>query len=346
MSFQYLKLLCKLNFKIKFLGDDFFPHQPYTSELQKMGIEVLYGIDFQNDWNRWICENGKHFSYVIINRPNIASTYLRDLKANTSCPLIYFGHDLHYLRNIRKYNLLKETTYLIEANNWKKLELEVLSLVDYALYPSSVETDIIRNEFGLNNSKVLPLNIFENDTGSDLIKNDKSKSDLLFVGGFGHDPNVDAVNWFLSDIFPKLKKSIPDLKFHIVGSNPPEQIYNLNSESIIVHGYVADSVLKSLYESCRIVVAPLRYGAGVKGKIIEAIYHRCPVVTTSIGAEGIDNSFSLLTIADNASSFYQEVLNLYTDEVRLDYIFENSPRFIQNNYSFKTIENIINELMP
>ena len=107
------------------------------------------------------------------------------------------------------------------------------------------------------------------------------------MGGFGHPPNLDAVLWFAREIFPLVLEEEPEMVWHIVGGNPPEEVQALASERIQVHGYIPDEELNALYRQVRLVVAPLRYGAGVKGKVVECIYHQCPLLTTAAGVEGL-----------------------------------------------------------
>lgn len=346
MSFQYLKLLSSMGFRIKFMGDDFLIHEPYTTTLQQMGIEVMHGYEIQLGWQGWLKDNGRHLSYVIVNRPNVALNYIDEIKACTNCPVIYFGHDLHYLRTLRKYNIFKDKKYLKESEKWKKEESKILSAVSIALYPSTIETLMIDKEFKGVKTGILPLNVFENLTNSRLEQFSSSKKDLLFVGGFNHDPNKDAMLWFSREILPVITEKIPGIKLNIVGSNAPKEILELASDQIRIHGFVDDATLRDLYDSCRVVVAPLRYGAGVKGKVIESLYYRTAIVTTTIGVEGIENSRSLITIADDSRAFADAVIELYNNETRLKEIFDLSPEFIRKNYSIDSVMHIMNQIMP
>lgn len=333
MTFQYLKLLVSLGHKVKFLADNYIAIEPYTSILQQMGIEVLYGNDFQINWKSWIKTNGRHFSCVILNRPNVAIKYIDIIRENTECPILYFGHDLHFLRIMRKYELLGKTSLINEFKRWRDSEQEILSKVDIGFYPSFTEPETVKKEFNLSNTAVLPINAYEKTTGSSLLEFDGSKKDLLFVGGFQHDPNIDAVNWFVSEIFSIVHNSLPDVKLHIVGSKTPESIKSLASDKIIIHGYVNDEELTTIYDSCKVVIAPIRYGAGVKGKIIEALYYRCPVITTTVGVEGIDNSRSLIRLADDSVTFAECLISLYENDQLCKKIFDEAPNFIRENYS-------------
>lgn len=146
------------------------------------------------------------------------------------------------------------------------------------------------------------------------IQDDFAKREgLLFVGGFAHPPNADAVLWFAREIFPAIRKELPDVKFYVVGSKVTDEIQALEQpdNGIVIKGFVSDEELERLYASCRVVVVPLRYGAGVKGKVLEALYNGAPVITTSIGAEGIPFVDQALKIEDTAEGFACQTTGLY-----------------------------------
>ena len=159
------------------------------------------------------------------------------------------------------------------------------------------------------------------------------KKDLLFVGGFTHTPNVDAVLWFCNDILPIILRQIPDIKVFIVGSNAPDTVLNLQSENVIVKGFVSDEELSQLYEQCRLAVIPLRYGAGIKGKVIEAMSNGMPIVTTSVGSEGILGAEHFMCIEDSKEGFARKLCELYQNERELIRISKASYQYIETNFS-------------
>ncbi|MFQ5924452.1 MAG: glycosyltransferase family 4 protein, partial [Dehalococcoidia bacterium] len=175
------------------------------------------------------------------------------------------------------------------------------------------------------------------------------RRDIVFVGGFDHTPNVDAVTFFVKEIFPLVKESLHDVRFYIVGSaivgsNPPGQVLSLASEDVIVTGYVRD--LTPYFESCKLSVAPLRYGAGVKGKINQSMSHGLPVVTTSIGAEGMEAMDGEdILIADSAADFAHKIALLYRDGSLWHRLSENSMRNIQRYHSYEAAKTKLGELL-
>ena len=157
-----------------------------------------------------------------------------------------------------------------------------------------------------------------------LNKDFAKREGLLFVGGFAHPPNADAVLWFAKEVFPKIREQIK-VNFYIVGSKVTDEIKALEQpgNGIIVKGFVSEEELADLYRNCRIVVVPLRYGAGVKGKVVEAIYNGAPIVTTSVGSEGIPD--------------------VDKDEKRLEDLAEKTQVYIREHFSIDAAWDVIKE---
>ena len=155
---------------------------------------------------------------------------------------------------------------------------------------------------------------------------------LLFIGGFWHKPNEDAVIYFVKDILPKVIKKIPDLIFHIVGSNMPESVKTLRSANVDPLGFVPD--VAPYFESCRVFVAPLRFGAGMKGKVGQSMSYGLPIVTTQIGAEGMAVRHEKhLLVADDQEDFADCVVRLYGDEALWQRLSAEALAHLEANYS-------------
>ena len=175
--------------------------------------------------------------------------------------------------------------------------------------------------------------------------NARKRQDIMFVAGFQHTPNIDGAIWFVKNVFPKIKQTHKDIKLYLVGSNPTDEILQLASPDIIVTGFVTDAELDKFYSEIRLVVVPLRTGAGVKGKIIESVFHKVPVITTSIGIEGIDNSLKQIIVKNSASDFAKSVCDLYTNYTELDAKSKNSEQFIAQYFSENAAVNALRDYM-
>lgn len=329
--FQYLKLFVSQGFNVKFIGDNFYQHEPYTTVLQQLGIEVLYGPECAAHWKDWIIDNAEHFDYVFLNRPHIAPKYLDFLRLYTHARIMYYGHDLAFLREMREYEVTGDASFRDSAKEWMPKELALMREADMAYYPSYVEVDEIHKLDPDIRVKAIPAYLFENVEweGYDFA----ARKDIMFIGGFGHRPNVDAVKWLAEDILPALRKLLPGVKIHVLGSNPPKEVQALASSDLIIEGFVTDEQLDAFYRESRISLVPLRYGAGIKGKVIEAMRNGTPVVTTPTGAEGIKDAESVMAVEETAEALAKRIAGLYNDEAALTELSRRSVDYVKKNYS-------------
>ena len=340
--FQYLKLFVQKGYNVKFIGDNFYRHEPYTTTLQQLGIEVLYGPHYAQNYEKWIKDNGEYINYVFCNRPHITEKYIDFLVNNLSSKIIYYGHDLHFLREMREYELTGNEKCLETSKEWKVKELAIMKKADVVYYPSQIEADLIKEIDNSIVAKAIPAYIFNDDKQS-IAYNISDRDGVMFIGGFGHKPNVDAVIWYVKEVLPYVLESNPHIKTYILGSNPPSDIKELASQNVIIKGFVTDEELEAFYSQCRLSIVPLRYGAGIKGKVIEGMYHQIPILTTSVGAEGILNSEDSLVVKDDAKEFAQALIELYDDEDRLRQLSSHSLEYIKKYYTMKRVEEVIGE---
>lgn len=337
-TFQYLKMFVEEGYTVKFLPDNFYQNEPYCSELEQMGIEVLYGPEYANTIFDWLEKNKDNIDVVYLNRPNIAPKYIDFFKKQTDIKIIYYGHDLHFLREMREYELTGDKEKLISSENSKKIEFSIMKKADCVYYPSYIEEEAIKKIDPTINVKAINAYLFDN---VDLEKkyDFENREGIMFVGGFNHTPNVDGVKWFMENVYPVLEeKNIP---FTIAGSNPPQVIKDYASDNVVVTGFISDEELSEIYSKTRIVVAPLRYGAGIKGKVVEGMSKGLPLVTTSIGAEGLANTEDILMVEDDPKKFAKAILDIYDNPKKLAEISMNERKYIVDNYSTKAAWNIV-----
>lgn len=342
-TFQYLKMFLTKGYVVKFIGDNFLHEEPYTTVLQQMGIEVLYGADYVSGIWDWFDKNGKEISIAYLNRPHIATKYVDYIRENTDIKVIFYGHDLHFMREYREYELTGDDQKKQESNYWKGVEFALMRKAAVSYYPSYVEEEAIRAIDRTISVKAITAYVYEeflNNLNFDFEK----REGLLFVGGFAHPPNADAVLWFANEIFPLIREKMA-VNFYVVGSKVTEEIKALEQpgNGIIVKGFVSEEELSELYQNCRIVVVPLRYGAGVKGKVVEAIYNGAPIVTTSVGSEGIPGVEDVLLVKDAPEEFAEAVTGLYTDMERLPELCRKTQEYIKTHFSIDAVWDVVKE---
>ena len=338
-----LKILVDLGHRVTFIGNNFDHFDHYDSIMQQAGVEVLYS-PFISSIAQYLAQCGQYFDIVILSRPHIVENHIAYVrKYCVHAKVVYDTVDLHFIRESRRAEILQDPVLKQKGNELKKRAINLAQLSDATVVVCYDEQQILMKEDPSLNVQIIS-NIHEVSLSE---KKYSERKDILFLGAFLHDPNVDAVLWFVREIFPKIVSHIPDIKFYIVGDQPTNEIISLSSKNIIVTGYVEN--LTDCFNNCRVFVAPLRYGAGVKGKINQSMSRGLPVVTTSIGAEGMDlsNNENAL-IADDPNIFSQKVIQLYEDEQLWNKISKNSIENIQKNFSYdhskKVIEIFINSL--
>jgi glycosyltransferase involved in cell wall biosynthesis len=283
-----------------------------------MGIEVLYGTFYAQNWKEWLKNNGKFINYVFLNRPHISINYIDEVRKYTNAKVFYYGHDLQFLREFREYHLTNDKLKLQSSKETEKIEFSIMNMVDFSYYPSQIEVDEIRKKSSSICVKTIPAYLFENKQNKE--RNFENTKDIMFIGGFQHKPNIDGILWYVREIYPVLNERRPDINTYILGSNAPNEVLRLNSEKLIVKGFITDEQLLDYYRNCRLSIVPLRYGAGIKGKIIEAMYNQIPVIITFIGAEGIKGAENFLFIKDDPVAFAEEIINIYDDHKLLSEI--------------------------
>ena len=340
-TMQYLKMFVQQGYSVKFMGDNFYQDEPYTSILQQMGVEVLYGPWYAEHWKEWILENKNYIDFAYLNRPHITIKYIDFLKENTNIKCIYYGHDLHFLRLQREYELSGDISKKQESEEWLEKELYIMRKADISYYPSYVEEEEIHKIDPSIKVKAITAYVYE-QFKDDIQKDFTLREGILFVGGFGHPPNEDAVLWFTKEVLPKIEEKI-SMPFYIVGSKATDAVKKLNGGNIIVKGFVSEEELAQLYNTCKMVVVPLRYGAGVKGKVVEALYYGAPMVTTSVGAEGISGADKIISIADDADSFANAVIETYNDDEKLAATVDAYQAFVKDYFSVDAVWKIVKD---
>lgn len=340
MRLTNLMRCCRdLGYGVTFFADNRSYAGSYTRALQRSGIEVLYHpwLDSLHDFFK---NRGSVFDYVFISRHYVAINYVSLLKQY--CPdtrFIFDTVDLHYLREQRLAEMEKSAPLKRTALQTRRSEMSVIKSSDATLVVSTVEKDVLAED--APGEKVHVLSNIHQVPGRD--KTFADRKDIYFVGGYQHPPNIDAACWFVNSIWPLIHEKLPNLRFHLIGSNAPDQVRSLNGDGVVFHGFV-DS-LQPFLSDCRLAVAPLRYGAGVKGKVNMSMAHGQPVVVTPAAAEGMfaEHERELL-VAEDAESFAREVVRLYQDEELWNRLSDASVQNVKDHFSLATARDSLRTL--
>jgi GT2 family glycosyltransferase len=336
--YQYLQLFLARGFRITLWPDNLHRDPSYTKPLQKLGIEVIYSHRYAGRFSDWIKENGKYFKYLFLSRPHVATKYIDAVKRHAWGPVLFYGHDLHWLRLEKEFALTGDTAVQAELEETRILEEQVWNQVDVVLYLISEETEIVRQRFPGKKAATVPGFIYDFEAIAEARRragNDAERDPfhLLFVGGFAHRPNGDGILWFMREVFDRLRARDRRFRLTIVGSNPPPEITALACADITVAGQVSDAALAGLYRTAGAAIVPLRYGGGIKGKVIEAFANAIPLVSTSVGLQGIARGEELAFVGDDPEAFADRVFEACTDRDLAAVKVGNAIAFLERRYS-------------
>jgi len=328
-----LKILQRIGYKVTFVPANLQYHEKYTPQLQAIGIECQY-VPYVKSVSKYLEDYGQQFDAVILSRADYAEKYIDEVKQ--FCPqarIIFDTVDLHFLREQREADITGDQS-LAESAVWRKnQELTIARKADVTLVVSPVEIDLFQEE-----APDIPVQLLSNiHENHETANNFQNRKDILFIGNFEHPPNTDAMTFFLDDIFPIVMERNPDITMHIVGGHVPSILTNRASDRVRFTGFVSN--IDDCFNNIRLSVAPLRYGAGVKGKVNSSMSYGVPMVVTEMAAEGMNLVHNEdILIADSPEDFANEVLRLYGDEDLWQKLSEAGKRNIEAHFSFAAAE--------
>jgi len=263
------------------------------------------------DLETWMRQNGGELDQVLAVRPHIALDVLPQVAPHTAAKLSFYGVDLHCARMRRQAQMEGSADLMRGAAEMEQMERRVWRRFDLIIYPSEEEAIAVREM--APDALVRGITPFCFDTYPARIAPPKEQT-ILFVAGFAHPPNIDAATLLIREVLPQLEREIGPVKVVLAGSNPTEAVRALAGDNVEVTGYVTDEELGALYERQRVSVVPLRFGAGVKGKVVEALSRGLPLVTTSIGAQGIRGLAEVVPVQDDVPGLVAALKRLLTDD--------------------------------
>lgn len=335
----FLQEFLAMGLNVKFWPANLWHDPAYSPLLQQAGIEVYYGNDYAGRFAEWMQEHGGSLDYVLLSRPHITQDHLDAVREHTSAKVLYYGHDLHYARLLGEYEKTQESRLVKQAEEFRLLEESIWKKVDVVYYPSASETAAVKEAVPSVVSRTVPLYYFD-ETEVMPGRNLRQRDDLLFVAGFGHPPNVDAAKWLVNEIFPRIKRQRPGATLTLAGSNPTDEVKALASESVRVTGYLSDVALDGLYKRAGVAVVPLRFGAGVKGKVLEALSQALPMVTTSVGVQGLDGLDAVVPVHDDPQAIADSIVRIMTDDKYWDQVSVEGRAFVLARFSQAAVRTV------
>jgi len=337
-----LRVLVSLDCQATFFPIQGGAAQPYLQELQQQGVFVVAGSGSM-PLGAFLKEHGRYFDMVIVSRMTAGTVCMPIVKRRCPQALIVFDTvDLHFLREERRADLDGSIAARFAAHATKNNELHLMRQADLTLVVSPVEKELLQQIAPDVKVRILSNIHALQDRGNSFGR----RRNMLFIGGFRYSPNVDAIQWFVREVFPKIRLRLPDVQLHVIGNRPPDELRAMAQSvgGVRILGFVEN--VEPYLRSCRLSVAPLRYGAGVKGKINMSMSYGLPVVSTTIGCEGMfltDQANVLL--ADDADAMADAACRLYGDQALWERLSQAGKETVRRFFSFETAAAAMHQIL-
>jgi GT2 family glycosyltransferase/glycosyltransferase involved in cell wall biosynthesis len=331
-----LKLLHQDGYRLSFAPDDGHASNAQVDALGDLGVEVL-ARPWLQDIPRWLAEHGHQLSAVILSRHTVAGQYAQLVRRHApQAKLIFDTVDLHFLREQRAAELTGQPAMQRQADASRRNELALIEQADVSFVVSPHEQALLK-QLAPHARVELLSNIHEVHGRRAPFA---GRRDLVFIGGWGHPPNADAIRWIADEILPALREAIPDICVHILGDMPENVRQELHRPGLQLHGRVPD--LSPWMDSCLASIAPLRFGAGVKGKINMAMSYGLPVIATPLAVEGmfLKGGRDVL-LAESPMDMTTALVRLYAEECFWSQISEASLLNIQQHFSTDAARHVL-----
>lgn len=327
---QELRLLQSLGYRTTFLPLNLAYLGRYNDLLAAMGVETIHA-PFYLSPAEYLEQHIRSFDLVYITRYSVAAEVLSQIRQDhPGVPIVFNNADLHFLRAIRDAMDEPGADRREQAEAVREAELEVIRQVDLTLSYNPVEHAVIHSHVAEAKVALCPWVVEPRPAGPAF----GEREGVAFLGGYRHPPNRRAVEFFVREVMPFLRERRPGIRFHIYGSSIPPEFERLAAEDVVLEGYI-ETVDLALDRS-RVFVAPLRSGAGIKGKVLEALASGLPSVLSPIAAEGTGVRDGLeAVIAETPKQWAEAIATLYDDSDRWASMSQAARAFTDSAYSFE-----------
>ncbi len=335
--FTLMKMLITLGYRVTFFPDNLDSQFKYCHALEALGVEV-----FHAPYNITEALTHRAFTFAIVCRVDIGQRYIPFLRlVSPKTRIFYDTVDIHYIRELRQAEIENNPQLAIRAQETRRKELANCMLANCTITVTQDDARHLQEELPQLNYAVIPnVHLLQPvpETSFD------EREGLVFIGNYNHQPNEDAVYFFIQEVLPHIHAQLPDLNFYVLGSNMKEKMKSLASDRVKIVGWV-DQV-EPHFAQRRVFVSYLRYGAGMKGKLGQALSLGLPVVTTSIGAEGMGlQEAETALIADTSEQFAKAVCRLYREKELWEKLSKQGREYIEGQFGEGAVRERLRELL-
>ena len=291
---------------------------------------------FSSDFNDLIIKTLKFESFDIVLLESLFTTpYIKTVRSYSKSKIILRSHNIEYIiwerLSMKSNNPFKKLYLRLLSIQLKNYELGILKKIDgIATISNKEKNKYLELEFPLKIATI-PFGIQTKNYKNKTKNREDSKLKFFHLGSMDWKPNLEAIGWLLDEIWPKIQKKIPNAELHLAGKNMPDWLFKKKNVNVFNHSEVKDS--SKFISDHDVMLVPLLSAGGIRIKIIEGMAHGKAVISTKIGAEGIEykNQENIL-IADSSKEFYNEALKIYSGETNFYKIGENAREHILQTY--------------
>lgn len=333
--FNLMRLLVAMGHRVHCLPESRTVSPALADALRSIGVELPAHSNYVavESPPTWLLRHGRQYDGVIVSRYHLAFSWFPLIhRAHPSAIKILDTVDLHHVREKREADHRRNRGLAMVARTTRRMELSTIRQADVTWVVSEVEAAILHAEVPEAVVQIVS-NLLDLSPGA---SPPASRHGLIFVGGAQHPPNIDAIRWLLSDIAPLLQRQPGGCELHLVGTGLKESLAGAYvPEGVHFHGHLPD--IGGLLDSCRIGIAPLRFGAGVKGKINQYMAHGLPVVATPIAVEGMHLRDGLdVLVAGSTEDFVLSIERLCRDDALWTQLSTNGRENVRRHFSMES----------
>lgn len=337
---SHMRSLQRLGYAVSLIASSELKPNSDIESLRASGFEVV-SLPFYGSTEELLWRQAGEFDLIYLHRISNAAKYGELVRQHfPKARKIFSVADLHHIRISRQADVENRTELVALANRLKFAELAAAASADAVITHSDHEAQILRTHL----PKAQIHRVLWSAVPSPTAVAFADRKGLAFIGGFDHTPNVDAAKWLMSSLIPLIRARDPEIFCYLVGSGFPIELSKMKADGVIALGKVAR--LSDIFDRVRLTVAPLSYGAGIKGKIIDSLAAGVPCVYTSIAGEGMGLPAALdICRGDDAGRIADAVVRLHRDAGLNDRCSQAGLKYVQEEFSEAKLDRTMQDVV-
>jgi glycosyltransferase involved in cell wall biosynthesis len=329
---SHIRALVLLGYDVYFAASEHFNTPRQVSRRIEIEGATLCKAPYYSSVEEVLIRQRNSFDIIYLHRISSAAKYLSLARAcSPQAKVVYSVADLHHVRLARQAKIEARSDRLVESEGVRIAECYAASAADVVLTHSPIEAKWLKKTIEGVNVHVVPWTVPVRRTITPWVE----RSGIAFIGNFAFAPNVDAAHYLVREIMPVVWATDPSIECMLVGSRMQHDILGLHIDKVQVLGQIPD--LSVIYERVRLTVAPLRFGAGIKGKVLESLAAGVPCVMSQIAAEGLDQYPGIVVDQPDPEAFARGILKAYSGGAEIEASVSEGVRFVTEYYQEEAV---------